>query len=36
MNLVRTGRGTTVLHLVAHRRSDGEIVASVDIPVNAG
>ncbi len=36
MNLVRTGPGTTTLHVVAHRRSDGRVVGSADIPVTAG
>ena len=36
VSLVRVGPGTTTLHIVAHRKSDGQEVARADIPVDAG
>jgi hypothetical protein len=36
IDIARTGPGTTMLHLVAHRKSDGQVIASADIPITVG
>lgn len=36
MSLAPSSHGTTTLHVVAHRRTNGQLVATADIPVTVG
>jgi hypothetical protein len=36
IDLAAGAAGTTTLHVTAHRRSDGAVVATTDVPIRVG